>query len=151
MKEDLIVTGAIAGTIGNICQLLFNFGCFLIGWTKYTYFQIAASVFVVPDRVNTWGALLLGMLADLVVGASFGIALLYIVNKTGNKFLAFKGLGLAWIMWLVLFGLIVNIHIVRITPTDIGTNQCAFFSHLILGLVTAWWLKRSKVKAFTGK
>ncbi len=146
MEEDLIVTGALAGVIGNIFKELFNYVSVALGWAKYSYWQVAASIFVKPENVNQFGAKILGTLGDFLLGASFGVLLLYLLNKTGRRYFEIKGLGLAWLLWMGLFGLVVNFEVVRLTPTDIGTSLSAFFSHSILGLGASLWLKNKSKK-----
>ena len=138
MKPDPIICGGFAGILGTIAKEIIDLVDFSIGWSKILYWHLAASVFVLPRDVNKFGALIIGALGDMITGAFFGIVLLYLIKFTGKNYYYLKGLGLGWIVWLTLFGVFVDFHIVRITPTDIGTSLCAFGEHSVYGLVVAW-------------
>jgi hypothetical protein len=142
MNEDPVITGAIAGIAANIAKDLVNLITNLLHWTIYYYWPMAASVFVPQEQSGKFGALVLGFLADFIIGGAFGVTLYYMIAFTGKRHFILKGLGLAWLYWIFLFGILVNFHFVRITPTDIGSNLSAFLSHSALGLVAALWLKR---------
>jgi hypothetical protein len=143
MNEDPIVAGATAGIMANIAKDLVNLITNLLHWTVYYYWPLAASVFVPPELTSKFGALVLGFLGDFIIGGAFGVALYYFIAFTGKRHFIFKGLSLAWLLWIVLFGMLVNVHFIRITPTDIGSNLSAFLSHSALGMVTALWLRRT--------
>jgi hypothetical protein len=140
MKQDTLIYGAMAGIAGTIAKEAIDFLSVVLGWSKYLYWHIAASIFILPEEVTQAGGLILGALGDLVAGSLFGIVLLYILKYTGKDYLYFKGLGFGWLIWLGFFGLVVNIHIIRITPTDIGTSLSAFLEHSVFGLTTAWFI-----------
>jgi hypothetical protein len=143
MNEDPIVAGSTAGLIANIAKDLVNLLTKLLNWTDYYYWPMAASVFVPEDLTLKAGALILGFLGDFIIAGAFGVALYYFIAFTGKRHFIFKGLSLAWLLWIVLFGMLVNVHFIRITPTDIGSNLSAFLSHSALGMVTALWLRRT--------
>lgn len=142
MKPDTIIYGGLAGVVGTIIKEIFDFVSFGLGWSKHLYWHIAASIFVLPKDIYKPGALFLGLFADLVISAFFGVALIYLIKRTGEKYLYMKGLGFGWFIWLLLFGAIINLHIVRITPTDIGTSLSALLEHSIFGLTMAWFIGR---------
>ncbi len=142
MKPDSVIIGGMAGFIGTIIKEILDFLNVLIGWSKYLYWHLAASVFVQPTAVNHPGALILGALGDLITGAMFGVILLYTIKLTGKDYLYIKGLAFGWLIWLGVFGLMMNIEIVRITPTDIGSNLCAFVEHSVFGISAAWFIGR---------
>jgi hypothetical protein len=142
MNEDPVITGAIAGIAANIAKDLVNLITNLLHWTIYYYWPMAASIFVPQEQSGKFGALVLGFLADFIIGGAFGVTLYYMIAFTGKRHFILKGLGLAWLLWIALFGMLVNVHFVRITPTDIGSNLSAFLSHSALGSVAALWLKR---------
>jgi hypothetical protein len=143
MDEDPIVAGATAGIVANIAKDLVNMITNLLHWTIYYYWPLAASVFVPAESTSKFGALVLGFLGDFIIGGAFGVALYYLIAYTGKRYFIIKGLGLAWLLWIILFGMLVNVHFIRITPTDIGSNLSAFLSHTALGSVAALWLKRT--------
>ncbi len=142
MKEDPIIAGATAGLIANIAKDAGNLISILLNWTNYYYWHLAASIFVEPESVKKPGALFLGFLGDNIIAATFGIILYYLISYTGKRFFIIKGLGLSWLLWVFLFGAVINLDIVRITPTDIGTNLSAFLNHSLFGIVSALLLKK---------
>jgi hypothetical protein len=75
-----------------------------------------------------------------IIGGFWGIVLLYIIKFTGKSYYYIKGLDLGWLVWLTFFGGIVNLHIVRITPTDIGSSLSAFIENSTFGLTAAWFI-----------
>lgn len=142
MKQDPIIFGGIAGIIGTIAKEILDFIFVAIGFSKYSYWNIAASLFILPKDVNRSGGWILGALTDIIASAVFGVILLYVIKFTGRKYLYIKGIGFGWFIWVLFFGVVINLHVVRITPTDIGTSLSSFFEHLIFGLTTAWGIHK---------
>lgn len=140
MKQDPIIYGGIAGIIGTIAKELVDFISVAVGFSKHTYWHVAASIFVEPKEVTKVGALVVGALADLITGAFFGILLLFFVRYTKKDYLYLKGLGFGWFIWLFLFGIAINLEIVHIIPMGIGTSLSAFIEHSIFGLTTVWFI-----------
>ncbi len=142
MKSDPVICGALAGIIGTLAKEIVDFLSVTIGWSKYLYWNLAASVFVLPKDVHQPGALIIGGLADIIVGSFWGIVLFYIIKFSGRSYSYIKGLGIGWLIWLSLFGAVVNLHVVRITPTDIGTTLSAFVEHSAFGLTATWFINQ---------
>lgn len=140
MKQDPIIFGGMAGIAGTIAKEVLDFLSVAVGFSKHTYWHVAASIFVLPKDVTKVGGLVIGALADMVTGAFFGVLLLYLIKFTKKDYLYLKGLGFGWFIWLVSFGLVVNLHVVRITPIDIGSSLSAFIEHSVFGLTTAWFI-----------
>ncbi len=140
MKQDSIVSGAISGLIGTIAKEIIDFISVAVGFSKETYWHVAASIFVKPAEAATPVGQALGALADLITGAFFGVLLLYLIKFTGKDYLYIKGLGLGWLIWLAVFGIVINLQVVRITPTDLGTSLSAFIEHSVFGLTAAWFI-----------
>lgn len=146
MKQDPIIYGGIAGIIGTIAKEAVDFISVAVGFSKHTYWHVAASIFVHPQEVTKVGGVVLGALADMIIGAFFGVLLLYFIKFTKKDYLYIKGLGFSWLIWLFLFGMVVNLHIVRITPADIGTSLSAFIEHSLFGLTAAWFIGKYATK-----
>jgi len=137
-KRDEVLVGAAAGLLGTIAKELLQLAFGALGWSKHQYWHIAASVFVLPGEVAKPGGLILGALGDMITGALLGAVLVLATRVIGRRYLLLKGLGFSWLVWIGLFGLIGNLHVIRITPVDIGTGLSTFLSHSLFGLVTAW-------------
>jgi hypothetical protein len=146
MKQDPIIFGGMAGVAGTIAKEAADFLSVAVGFSQETYWHVAASIFVLPKDTMKPGGWFLGAVADMVTGAFLGILLLYLIKFSGKNYLYLKGLGFSWLIWLVLFGLVVNLHIVRISPTDIGTSLSAFIEHSVFGLTAAWFIGKYALK-----
>ena len=145
MREDPVMIGAIAGFIGTVVKEVLNGISVMFDWSGKLYWHMAASVFVLPHDVKKPGALLLGALGDFITGAFFGIAVVYVLRLTGRRFAYIKGLGVAWMVWLGLFGLVANLDIIRLTPVGIETGLSGFVTHTFFGLATVWAILRWEI------
>ena len=80
MKQDPVISGSIAGVVGTIAKEIIDFILVAIGFSKYTYWSIAASIFILPKDVNKLGGWILGALADIIASAVLGIVFLYFIK-----------------------------------------------------------------------
>jgi hypothetical protein len=136
--KDKLTLGIAAAIIANIIVSIIDLVCYKLNINQFNRFQIAASpYFQVPD-VDTIPAIIVGIIADFSVAAFFGVIMVYILFYTGADFYYVKGLFVALIFWLILYGIVLRLNIARIDPVDPGTNLVHLAIHLILGLLTAW-------------
>ncbi len=140
LKQDPIIFGGMAGIVGTVAKEAADFVSVTVGFSKHLYWHVAASIFVQPEEVTKVGGWILGALADMITGAIFGVILLYFIKLAKKDYLYLKGLGFGWFIWLSLFGFVINLHVVRITPTDLGSSLSAFIEHSIFGLTAAWFI-----------
>ncbi|MGE5604840.1 MAG: hypothetical protein ACM3YE_04020 [Bacteroidota bacterium] len=135
--RDKIIRGAIIGICADIAKLVFNYFCYLMGWTPVLFWQIAATRFLDPVELFQPAAFLIGGAADLTVSAALGIAFLYLLEYTHRRFRWIKGAGFGLLVWVGLFGTILGQSAQNKLPITSTTVVVTLFAHFAFGLSLA--------------
>lgn len=135
--RDSISLGLFSGLMGNLAKGLFNLFTWKTEKNEVLYPHLASSMFFAPRRTKRRKPFLVGSLADLSMGAIFGIPLVYILKKTGKDNFMVKGAGFGALLWVVFYGAGHNLPIVSIKPKKSRSPLWAFLEHLLFGVGTA--------------
>ena len=141
--KDRIFLGGISGIIGNIPKNIFIFILYYFGIAKQPLWKVAASLYFPADKITILNILTLGLVTDYLIAGLFGILLVLILSYTGKDYYLFKGIGLGITFWVGLYGLLVGTSLTSIDPNTFGTNAAQLGAHIILGLVSSWFIVRT--------
>lgn len=140
MFKDKIVAGATIGLLADVVKLTVNYLSFKLDYTTVVFWQIIAALFLTRDDLNSPVALLIGGVADLVMTMFLGIIFMYLIYFTGKDTLWIKGIGFAMLVWVILFGVVLEQLITdKIPPEPLGiitTIVAHFFFGLSLAIFT---------------
>ena len=141
MTKDTIVFGSLAGFIGNIPKIIFTWILHFLGYDRYTFIHIAAGFFVPAKYLDKPLSLMIGVISDFIMAGLFGVVLLLIMRKTGSDFPILKGVGFSAVIYLFIYGMLMALDITRASLLTPLPNLLLLFPHLILGIVSAWFIK----------
>ena len=147
--KDHFTLWVISGIIGVVVRDLYDLAMVLFAHSKNAIWNIASDIFVSTPQVHTFLGVILGLLADMVVGGLLGILVGFTIKLTGPKNYWLKGLGIGQVAWLFFFGILLHNlpHIEKTAPVVAGPNILSYIGHSIFGLVTAWtYVKLAKLK-----
>ena len=149
MREiDGVLVGTIAGMIATLVKDLLNLVLFLFGVVELTYWQLAASTFLRPGLCSSPGGLLVGAMADIILGGVLGMIIVLIFKFFGRDLWWYKGLVAGNAIWLFGAGLAVNVF-TRLAPLDIPFRVASLFDHQLYGITAAffvWYWTRPMVR-----
>jgi len=136
--KDRIVLGLVSGLAGNVAKLAGNLAnAYLFGFSRTTYPILAGQLFMNQKQLRTKTGLLVGTLADMVIGAAVGVPLVYMLTYTGKDHYALKGIGFGNTAWTGLFGAMSRLALNQAAFQDAPTNLSAFLNHTWYGLVAS--------------
>ncbi len=136
--RDTIMIGTIAGFVANLTMVSFALTVKLFGFKFITTWETAANIFLAPKLIHTPTGYFIGVLAQLVLGAIFGITVAYVLRLTGKDFYILKGIGVGAVIWLASIGLFMRfLHIEIHGRSEAFTNIMAVIEFVILGIVNS--------------
>jgi hypothetical protein len=92
MKEDRLVAGTISGASGTIVQILIERLSKIIGFTDRDFVDMA-KVFIMDKQIPGIVSNIIGVTAQLLIGAGLGIGFAYLIRKTSSEYYFMKGFG----------------------------------------------------------
>lgn len=137
LVHDKMIRGVLIGICADIVKLIFNYFCYLMGWTPVVFWQIVATRFLDPAELFQPAAFLIGGAADLTVSVVLGIVFLYLLEYTNRRFGWIKGAGFGLLVWVGLFGTILGQSAQNKLPITSTTVVVTLFAHLAFGLSLA--------------
>ena len=137
MLRDKLTFGALAG----ICSVFVMEVPEIILWKlnilPHPLFHLLGSLFMPVDTLHhMYLGELMGFVASKVYGALLGVVFIYLLVFTGHRFFVAKGLIYGAAIWLLSYGGLASIPMVRLSvhqrmPLEI---LLIFFLHLLYGL-----------------
>ena len=107
--------------------------------TKWHIFQIASSIFFSKEEITTVPALVIGGLTHITLEGLAGLVLFCALYYTGRKFYLFKGISVALLFWIMLFGGILSLKITAIAqPLGAPTNMTNLVEHILSGILAGF-------------
>lgn len=101
MFRDRLLLAGLAGLAGALADALIHWGCVLAGLIETTAtnaYYMAALIFAGENA--TAGQLLLGQLAHLISGGVLGVAVSFLLSRSGRRWALVKGAALGAGFWL---------------------------------------------------
>lgn len=141
--RDRIALGAFAGAIAAVLQLIFNFISVKIEFAKFYDFQLSGSIYLEKQLTYTFWGIILGVITWLFVGTGLGIAMVYLIRRTGKDFWWLKGVLISnFIMYTLVYGFFFGIKAPNVVPWDIPTNWSVLIDNTIFGLIASFLIVR---------
>jgi riboflavin transporter FmnP len=139
LKEDRLMIGAISGIVGSVAQISFEFLAKAIGFTDRDVVDMA-KIFIMYKRYPGIMSTIIGVTAQLLIGAILGIGFAYLIQKFSSNYYYVKGLGYGGMIWVLFatFGSLFKIPLFTIIPPAdalsllLGALIFGFFTSLIL-------------------
>jgi hypothetical protein len=145
--RDRIALGTIAGLIGTIPGLALNYISVQLGLSKFYSFQLTGSIYLFPGLTDSLFGYILGGMVWLTFGVFLGIAIIYLIEITGEDYWWLKGVVVSFgIMFVGIYGVLYTFGAARIVPFDIATNMTEAISNIIFGLFTAYLIVKWRHK-----
>jgi len=134
--RDRLTLGALAGIGAILTRDVYSFFAKQVGFSKFYVWNIAADLFLKDKEVYTALGTIIGILADLGMGALLGVFFIYLLRWTGEANPIIKGAGVGIGSWLFFFGIMFHTlpHTAQTAPLDAMSNFSAFVGHTIFGL-----------------
>ncbi|HOL17609.1 MAG TPA: hypothetical protein PLY40_04910 [Bacillota bacterium] len=114
----------------------------MLGWIRYTFAHIAAGFYYSAENLDAPLSLVTGMITDWTIAAIFGVLLLLLLRFTGVDYNIFKGIGFGATFYIVAFGIGMALDISRATLVTPLPDFLLLLSHLVIGAVTGWALRK---------
>lgn len=137
--KDPIILGFMAGIIGNTAKTAGNLiNRFVLHQTDTTYTEIAGGLFMNPKERRKPKGMIVGSVADFILGAIMGIPIVYMLRYTGKDKAGVKGLGLGYFAWVTMYGFLGRAmgQNKGVFPLKARTNLSALINHTWFGFVT---------------
>lgn len=139
--NDSLTVGAVSGIIATIPILIINYITFRAGLSAVLFAEAGASIFVAPNDVALPMSLFIGYITNFVVGMILGVGIITLYRITGYDYYYMKALATGFVIWLLIWGLAQNTHIIRIAVTTPVSQFVSLILRLIFTLTTAWTIK----------
>jgi hypothetical protein len=142
MTKDTIVFGGLAGIIGNIPKEVITWGFYFSGFLNYTFVHFCVGMVVNPATyVKDPLSIVVGVMIDYTIAASFSIALYLGMRKTGTDYWLLKGLGFGMIVFLICYGVLRPTFSIKIESPPLVVLMY-IIPNLAYGVTTCWFLKK---------
>ena len=141
MFKDAILVGTIAGLATNLLKNSLAWIWCRLHLLDYFTSDFAASLFIKPNAIQTLSGQIIGLAADFIVSAILGISFVYLIKYSGQRFLLIKGLVYGAVVWLLLYGGVRSLPMVRLHDYNPLHIVIALINHLIFGLILSFIIK----------
>ena len=128
--------------MANLAMGLFQFPLWKLGIIKHPLAHYAASMFMNPLTIHhTITGSVVGSVANYIYGAFWGIIFVYSVYFTGKRYLIIKGFIFGAFLWLISFGGLRSLPIVKLREVMPENVLYYLFFHLVFGLALGLLVK----------
>lgn len=140
---DKMVAGGTAGMVSGLIVGLISTILYILDFCRISLVAIGGGIFMremMAQKGFLW--LLTSWAANLALSMALGIALVYLLVMTGEKFALLKGAMLGAVVWYLLIGIIAPLagYIPPVVRALEPIMMLAY--HLLFGVLTAWWIVR---------
>lgn len=140
--KDAIIAGVLAGWMGNVVKETLTWVFHFMGWVRYTFVHIAAGFYYSMENIDAPLSLVTGAITDWTLAGTFGVLLLLLLRLTGEDYAIVKGIGFSSLVYVITFGIGMALDITRATLITPLPDFLLLLSHLAIGGVSGWALKR---------
>lgn len=151
MFQDKVISGSISGILAKIFADIIEFPLWKLGVIKHPLSHYAQSIFIKPVHQIFYGSWI-GFLADYIYSVFLGIIFFYFLQLSGKRYHLIKGILYGAFLWLMSYGWIRSLPVVKFRTVISQDVIPQFFLHLVYGLALGWmvyWLERlGKSKKF---
>lgn len=133
--KDSILLGFIAGMVGAIPGRLLNKAEFELGLTDSRYEEMASMLFVNKRDIHKAKGKNVGKIANSLLSSMVGISTTCLLRMTGRDYAQLKGIGIASLAWLGIYGLSSQAHVRKSKKP--GVALLSYLDHVIFGATTA--------------
>ncbi len=139
--EDRFTIGFIAGVIGGVVMSILDYISYGLGIVGLLYIDWA-SVFILGHRFENVGEALVGQWGHLLFSGLAGIVFAYLVIGVSSRYLYFKAIVYAYLIWFFTYAAILLFDITALKAININTALSNMVTVGIYGLVLAYVHKR---------
>ncbi len=140
MKNDRLLTGALAGLIGSVAQNIYGQIAKGLTITDRAFLDFA-EVALLNRTYGGFLGIVTGTLSHLVFGILVGVLFAYLLRKTSSNYLYLKGLGMGIAIWFFSLAIGTLFKLPMFTEIPPGPALTMFVGALLWGAVTAFTLK----------
>ncbi len=139
MFRDKVIVGGIIGVVADIAMDLFQYPMWKLDIVKHPLSHYAASLFLDPQALHhTMIGSIVSFLADYIYAALLGILFVYMAGCAGKRHWLAKGLIFGAVLWLVSFGGLRALPIVKLRQVIPEQVVYYLFFHLVFGAALGW-------------
>ncbi len=141
--KDTFTGGILSGMVATVALWIFGHLMLWIGFFKFTYIDVAASIIYPQAMKGTWLWYVMGFIMDLVIGAGLGLVVAYTLRATGNDYAILKGVVLLITWWFVVITVIQPMWLGwNRFPVDALVPLKYLLRDVIWGAIAAWVFTR---------
>lgn len=143
MSDEFLVW-ILSGVIGSTIKNIFDLVMLSLKISNFHIIQIAADIFMNAPDIYSIKGVIIGIIADLIIGGVFGVGLGLLFKITGTDYYFLKGWVLGLIVWLVAIGGLMHIfsYIFVKVLSEFNDLAVSMTAHSIYGIVTAYWIMK---------
>ncbi len=134
--KDRFTIGFIAGVLGGVVMSILDYISLALGISEMLFIDWAA-VFIFANRTDAFGELIVAQVGQLLFSGFTGILFAYLIIGVTSKYLYFKGVVHALLVWFFSYAIVVLFEVTPLTPVRLDTILSNIVSVIIYGLVLA--------------
>ncbi len=135
--KDPIALGIVAGLAGSVAKEITDRISVGLGLSRPSYLRMAAGVYLKNADVRTKMGESIGILADMALGAGFGVGLVYVLKFTGKDHSFIKGVGYSHGVWTLFMGGTNKLTVSKAMPQKPASILSKYISHTAYGLAAS--------------
>lgn len=142
MTKDSLVFGGLAGVIGNIFKEAITWGLYFGRVLNYTFVHFCAGVVINPaSQIKDPISIIIGIIIDYTVAASFSVAMYLIMRKTGTDHWLLKSLFFGMMVFIICYGILRPAISIKIESPPLVALMY-LIPNLAYGVGTCWFLNK---------
>lgn len=130
--SDRILLGIVTGIICGIPGRVVNDLEYHSGLTDIKYGQMASSLFMPKNKVNTKEGIIIASITNHTMISITGVLITYLLSATGRDKAMVKGMGVTSSIWVAIFGLASRFNL-TLTSKKPLSSILSFIDHAIFG------------------
>lgn len=139
--RDRVLLGIVTGIICGMPGRLMNAIEYHLGLTDVKYGQMASSLFLPKNKVNTSEAKIVASLTNHINISLTGILVTYLLSATGRDNAVVKGAGVGSTLWIVIYGLTARLGL-NIASKKPLAPLLTFVDHAIFGALSGLFVSK---------